>query len=136
MDQSHRRLLLERVDIRCRRLLTLCILSVLLAAWGCQNDGATTATTDNAETAETPVQRGEHLVGLYWGWRSHRAKMKALVLEVERTGWRSSGWRRLMRAGDIPSANTFDARTRFTRSGVIGRFTRSVSLAPGWGNCL
>ncbi len=64
MDKSNHRLLLECVEIRCRRLITLCILGVLLAAWGCQNDGATTATTDNAETAETPVQRGEHLVAV------------------------------------------------------------------------
>ncbi len=55
MDKSNHRLLLECVEIRCRRLITHSILGVLLAAWGCQNDGATTATTDNAETAETPV---------------------------------------------------------------------------------
>ena len=44
------------------RLLALCTLGVLLAAWGCQTDGATTTMSETVDAAETPAERGQYLV--------------------------------------------------------------------------
>ena len=61
MHPSNRRLLLDRIEKRDARLITLGLLAVLLAAWGCQPESTTTTTTETVEATETPIQRGEYL---------------------------------------------------------------------------
>ncbi len=64
MNKAHRGRLRNHVEDRCCRLLSLCILCALLATLGCQQDDAAMAAADTQEMAETPVERGEHLVAV------------------------------------------------------------------------